>query len=243
MKTYTRKSRKDKELRKIKITQNFLRFAEGSCLFEIGNTKVICSASVEEGVPQFMKNKKSGWVTAEYGMLPRSCKTRIVREAARGRLGGRTQEIQRLIGRSLRAITDLSKLVDKTIWLDADVIQGDGGTRCASITGCFFALAFALRKLKKDGLINNVPLLDYVAAISVGIVEGKEVLDLDYEEDSKADVDMNVVMTGKGKLIEIQGTAEGKPFSTTQMRHLVNLARTGTGHIFDLEKKILKLSF
>ena len=234
-------AKKRTDLRKIKITPNFMEFAEGSCLFEIGNTKIVCTASVEEGVPRFLKGKGTGWVTAEYGMLPRSCETRVMREAARGKLGGRTQEIQRLIGRSLRSVVDLNLLGERTIRMDADVMQADGGTRCASITGCFIALTLALRKLKKENIFDTLPLSDYVAAISVGIVDGKEVLDLSYEEDSRASVDMNIVMTGKGKLIEIQGTAEGEPFSTREMNSLVGLAKSGMKKIFALEKKLLKL--
>lgn len=233
--------RKSTDIRKLKITPGFLKFAEGSCLFEIGNTKVACSASVENGVPRFLKGKGSGWVTAEYGMLPRSCKSRIVREASRGKLGGRTQEIQRLIGRSLRSIVDLKKIGERTIWMDADVIQGDGGTRCASITGCFISLGLALKKMKEEGLIEQIPLSDYVAAISVGVVDGKGLLDLDYEEDSNADVDMNIVMTGKGKFIEIQGTAEKNPFSTSEMSKLIELAKKGMKNIFEKEKKILNI--
>jgi ribonuclease PH len=233
--------RKSADIRKLKITPGFLKFAEGSCLLEMGNTKIACSASVENGVPHFLRGKGSGWVTAEYGMLPRSCKSRIVREASRGKLGGRTQEIQRLIGRSLRSVIDLNGIGERTIWMDADVIQGDGGTRCASITGCFISLGIALKKMKEEGLIEEIPLSDYVAAISVGIVKGKELLDLNYEEDSNADVDMNIVMTGKGKFIEIQGTAEKNPFSTSEMNKLLNLAKKGMRHIFEKEKKILDI--
>lgn len=231
-----------KGLRKIKITPGFMKFAEGSCLFEIGNTKVICTASVDEGVPRFLKGKGTGWVTAEYGMLPRSCKTRVMREAQRGKLGGRTQEIQRLIGRSLRAAVDLKRLGERTIWMDADVIQADGGTRCASITGCFVALVLALKKLKESYIIDKVPLSDYVAAVSVGIVSGKEMIDLSYEEDSRADVDMNIVMTGKGKFIEVQGTAEHEPFSKRELDKLVLLAQNGIKKIIAIQKKTLKLS-
>ena len=233
--------RKQADLRKIKITTDFMKFAEGSCLIEIGNTKVVCTASVEAGVPRFLKGMGTGWVTAEYGMLPRSCKSRIIREASRGKLGGRTQEIQRLIGRSLRSVCDMDKLGERTIRMDADVMQADGGTRCASITGCFVALVLALEKLKKEDIFDKLPISDHVAAISVGIVGGKEVLDLDYEEDSAASVDMNVVMTGKGKLIEIQGTAEGEPFSVTQMNNLVELAKKGIKKIFTAQKRILNL--
>ena len=233
---------KTRTLRKVKITPGFMKFAEGSCLFEIGNTKVICTASVEDGVPVFLRGKGTGWITAEYGMLPRSCKTRVIREASRGKLGGRTQEIQRLIGRSLRAVVDLSKLGERTIWMDADVMQGDGGTRCAGITGCFVALAMALAKIKKDGIIKEVPISDYVAAVSVGIVDGKETLDLNYEEDSQASVDMNIIMTGKGKLIEVQGTAEGEPFSIKEMNDLIGLAKKGLNKIFTAQKKIVGLN-
>ena len=228
-------------MRKIKITPDFMEFAEGSCLFEIGNTKVVCTASLEEKVPPFLKDKGKGWVTAEYGMLPRSCKTRVVREVSRGKLGGRTQEIQRLIGRSLRAVVDLEKLGERTIWMDADVIQADGGTRCASITGCFVALALAMRKMQKEGMFSELPLLDYVAAVSVGIVDGKEILDLAYEEDSAASVDMNVVMTQKSGIVEIQGTAEGKPFSIKEMNGLVRRAQKGLKTIFKAQKKALQI--
>ena len=191
------------EMRKVKIKRNVLKFAEGSCMIEMGNTKVICSASVEDKVPPFLRNTGSGWITAEYGMLPRSCKSRIDREASRGKQSGRTQEIQRLIGRSMRSISDLKKLGERTIWIDCDVIQGDGGTRTASITGSFIALADALKKLKNDKIINSITLEDYVAAISVGIVNNEKCLDLDYEEDSGAEVDMNIIMTGSGKMDEM----------------------------------------
>lgn len=233
--------RKRNDLRKIKTTPNFMEFAEGSCLLAIGNTKVVCTASVEEGVPPFLKGKGTGWVTAEYGMLPRSCKTRVIREASRGKLGGRTQEIQRLIGRSLRAVVDLTKLGERTIRMDADVMQADGGTRCASITGSFIALVLALEKLKKENILDELPISDYVAAISIGILDGKETLDLSYEEDSQASVDMNIVMTGKGKLIEVQGTAEGEPFSLKQMNNMIELAKKGMKKIFTAQNKILNL--
>ena len=233
--------RKRNDLRKIKTTPNFMEFAEGSCLLAIGNTKVVCTASVEDGVPPFLKGKGTGWVTAEYGMLPRSCKTRVIREASRGKLGGRTQEIQRLIGRSLRAVVDLTKLGERTIRMDADVMQADGGTRCASITGSFIALVLALEKLKKENILDELPISDYVAAISIGILDGKETLDLSYEEDSQASVDMNIVMTGKGKLIEVQGTAEGEPFSLKQMNNMIELAKKGMKKIFAAQNKILNL--
>jgi len=226
-------------LRKVRITKNFMEFAEGSCLFEIGNTKVVCTASVEESVPNFLRGKGRGWVTAEYGMLPRSCKTRVVREASRGKLGGRTQEIQRLIGRSMRSVCDMTKLGERTIWMDCDVIQADGGTRCASISGSFVALVLALSKMKNDSALNEVPISDYVAAVSVGILKGKEALDLDYEEDSAAEVDMNIVMTKNGRFIEVQGTAEGKPFSSEEMNKMIRLAKKGINSVFKVQKKIL----
>lgn len=227
------------KLRKVKITRNYIKFAEGSCLIELGNTKVICTASLEDGVPPFLKGRGTGWITAEYGMLPRSCNTRIPREASKGKIGGRTHEIQRLIGRSLRSVADLVKLGERTIWIDCDVLQGDGGTRCASITGSFIALADALSKLKKDKIINEVPLSDFVAATSVGIIKDETMLDLNYEEDSQAEVDMNVVMTGAGKFIEIQGTAEGEPFTQAQMDKLVALAKKGIKELIEIQKEIL----
>jgi ribonuclease PH len=228
------------ELRKIKITKNYIKYAEGSCLVEVGNTKVIATASVEDGVPHFLRGSGKGWVTAEYGMIPRSCKSRVSREASKGKLGGRTHEIQRLIGRSLRSVTDMTKLGERTIWLDCDVIQADGGTRCASITGSFVALALALENMKKEGLLETVPLSDYVAAISVGIIGGQTVIDLDYEEDSKAEVDMNIVMTGAGKFIEVQGTAEKEPFKKEDLNKLINLAQKGIEDIIRIQKNTLK---
>ncbi|UCH11999.1 MAG: ribonuclease PH [Candidatus Omnitrophota bacterium] len=228
-------------LREVTIKKDFLKYAEGSCLIEMGNTKVICSASVIDGVPPFLKNSGKGWVTAEYGMLPRSCKMRTPRESSRGKMGGRTNEIQRLIGRSLRAVVDTSVLGERTIWIDCDVIQGDGGTRAASITGAFIALADALRRMRKDGLIEDLPLADYVASVSVGIVNGKIILDLTYREDSQADVDMNIVMTEKGKFIEIQGTAEGRPFTKTDMDHMLELAKKGIEKLIRKQKEVLKL--
>ena len=232
--------RKSNELRKLKITKNYIKYAEGSCLVELGNTKVITTASIEDGVPHFLRNSGNGWVTGEYGMIPRSCRSRVPREVSKGRPGGRTHEIQRLIGRSLRAVTDMTKLGERTIWLDCDVVQADGGTRCASITGSFVALALALDKMKKDGLIKKIPLSDYVAAISVGIINGETVLDLDYDEDSKGEVDMNVVMTGKGKFIEVQGTAEREPFKKEDLHKLTALAEKGIQEIMTVQKKVLK---
>ena len=232
--------RKSNELRKLKITKGYIKYAEGSCLVELGNTKVIATASVEDGVPHFLRGSGNGWVTAEYGMIPRSCKSRVSREASKGKLGGRTHEIQRLIGRSLRTVTDMTKLGERTIWLDCDVIQADGGTRCASITGSFVALALALEKMKEDRLLQTVPLSDYVAAISVGIIDGLPAIDLDYEEDSKAEVDMNVVMTGAGKFIEVQGTAEKEPFTKEDLNKLISLAQKGIEDIIRTQKNILK---
>ncbi len=226
-------------LRKVNITRGYLKYAEGSCLIELGDTKVLCSASVDEVVPQFLKGRGTGWVTSEYGMLPRSCQQRVQREAVKGTIGGRTHEIQRLVGRSLRAVTDLTALGERTVWIDCDVIQADGGTRCASITGSFIALADALSFLKKKGVVNKLPVLDYVAATSVGLIRNEPVLDLAFDEDSKADVDMNIVMTGKGKFIEIQGTAEGEPFDGEQLHKLLELAKKGITQLVGIQKDIL----
>ncbi len=232
-----RLGRKNNQLRKIKVTKDYNKHAEGSCLIEFGDTKVICTASVEESVPPFLKGKGKGWVTAEYGMLPRSTNTRMHREKAAS--SGRTMEIQRLIGRSLRAVVDTQKLGERTIKIDCDVIQADGGTRTASITGGFIALTLALLKIKKQGLIQKIPLNDYVAAISVGIFEGELRLDLNYEEDSKAEMDMNVVMVGQGQFVEVQGTAEGKPFSKLEMDKLLDLAKKGIKELIGVQKKVL----
>jgi len=231
--------RKTNDLRKMTISRNYMKFADGSCLIEMGDTKVICTASIEVGVPPFLRGKGTGWITAEYGMLPRSCKARVQRESSRGKIGGRTHEIQRLIGRSMRAVADMKALGERTIWIDCDVIQADGGTRTASITGSFVALADCFRKMEKDKLIEKTPLKDYVAAVSVGIINGKAALDLDYEEDSKAEVDMNVVMTGSGKFVEVQGTAEGAPFESADLDALVTLARNGIEKIISAQKKAL----
>jgi len=219
--------RQPDQLRSVKITRNFTRHAEGSVLIEMGDTRVLCTASVEENLPPFLRGKGQGWVTAEYGMLPRATHTRSAREAAKGKQTGRTQEIQRLIGRSLRAVTNLKALGERQITLDCDVLQADGGTRCASITGAWVALYEACEKLVAAGKLPANPVRDHVAAISVGIYKGSPVLDLDYPEDSDCDTDMNVVMTGGGGIVEIQGTAEGEPFSREQMSVLVDLATMG----------------
>jgi ribonuclease PH len=231
--------RRDDELRPLRITRGYTKHAEGSVLIEAGETKVLCTASVEEGVPSFLKGKGQGWLTAEYGMLPRATNTRTRREAAEGRQSGRTQEIQRLIGRSLRAVTDLSQLGERTIKIDCDVLQADGGTRCASITGACVALYDAVAWCKARGLVAGKPLADFVAAVSVGVVGGKPVLDLDYAEDSSCDTDMNVVMTGAGGFVELQGTAEGAPFSRAEMDALVMLAERGTRALIEAQRSAL----
>jgi ribonuclease PH len=232
-------SREPGQLRETKITPSFTMHAEGSVLIEAGRTRVICTASIEERVPPFLRNTGKGWVTAEYGMLPRATSTRTQREAAAGKVGGRTQEIQRLIGRSLRSITRLPELGERTIWIDCDVIQADGGTRTASITGGFVALALALQHMKQKGMIRTIPLSDYVAAISVGVVAGTPMLDLAYEEDSQADVDMNVVKTGDGRFIEVQGTAEGPPFERSELDALLGLADSGIQQLIEIQKSIV----
>lgn len=227
-------------MRTVRIIPGFLKHPDGSVLIETGDTRVLCSAMVEERVPSFLKGSNSGWVTAEYSLLPASTETRSPREAARGKISGRTSEIQRLIGRSLRAVVDMEKLGERTIWIDCDVIQADGGTRTASVTGSFVALYLALKKLKDNGTIAEIPLKDYVAAISVGIVEGIPVLDLEYIEDSNADVDMNVVMTGRGDLVEIQGTGEKSVFSRQDLDVLLELAQKGIQELIGLQKNILE---
>ncbi|HEX8638029.1 MAG TPA: ribonuclease PH [Pyrinomonadaceae bacterium] len=236
--SYTRiDSRTLDQIRNTKITANISPYAEGSALIEVGGTKVICTASVEERVPPFLRNKGTGWVTAEYAMLPRATGTRTQRETLRP--SGRTQEIQRLIGRSLRAVVDTKLLGERQIFIDCDVIQADGGTRCASITGAYVALALACRKLMKKGTIKNSPILSEVAAVSVGIVENTPVLDLCYAEDSSAEVDMNIVCTGAGKFIEIQGTAEREPFTREQMNEMLALAETGINQLFTIQRNAL----
>jgi ribonuclease PH len=227
------------ELRPVTITPNYLMHAEGSVLIEAGNTKVICTASVEDRVPPFLRNSGKGWVTAEYGMLPRATSTRTQREASSGKVGGRTQEIQRLIGRSLRSVTNLPALGERTIWVDCDVIQADGGTRTASITGAFVALALALEKIRDRGILGTIPLIDHVAAISVGIVDGLPLLDLAYEDDSRAEVDMNIVKTGDGRFIEVQGTAEGMPFGNDALNDLLVLADRGIAQLVEKQRAIV----
>ncbi len=234
-------SRQPNQLRSIRITRNYTKHAEGSVLIECGDTKVICTASVDEKVPPHKKGSGEGWVTAEYGMLPRSTGSRMPREAAKGKQSGRTQEIQRLIGRSLRAVVDLGKLGERTIQLDCDVIQADGGTRTASITGAFVALHDAVTGLMQKGLVKESPLKDFVAAISVGIYEGTPVLDLDYDEDSACDTDMNVVMLGSGHFVEVQGTAEGHPFSREEMDTLLELAKRGIAQLVEMQRKALQV--
>src|SRR5256712_8012148 len=227
------------QLRDTTITPNFLLHAEGSVLIEAGRTKVICTASVEDRVPQFLRNTGKGWVTAEYGMLPRATSTRTQREASAGKVGGRTQEIQRLIGRSLRSVTNLPALGERTIWIDCDVIQADGGTRTASITGAFVALALALEKMREREMIKTIPLSDYVAAISVGIVDGEALLDLAYDDASRADVDINIVKTGDGRFIEVQGTAEADPFGREALIQLLELADAGIAELVEKQRAIV----
>ncbi|MBI4654461.1 MAG: ribonuclease PH [Nitrospirae bacterium] len=223
-------------LRDIKITRNFLNTAEGSVLIQVGGTKVICTASIEDKVPQFLKDAERGWITAEYSMLPRSTSTRTTRESTAGRVGGRTHEIQRLIGRAMRSIVDLEAIGKRTIWLDCDVIQADGGTRTASITGAFVALVDAVRHGMESEIFEKNPIKDHIAAVSVGIVNGEPLLDLSYAEDSTAEVDMNVVMTGVGKFVEIQGTAEMLPFDREQLQSLLELAERGIKRIISIQK-------
>jgi len=227
------------ELRDTKLTPGYLDHAEGSVFIEAGRTRVICTASVEDRVPQFLRNSGKGWVTAEYGMLPRATNTRMQRESTAGKVGGRTQEIQRLIGRSLRSVTNLHALGERTIWIDCDVIQADGGTRTASITGSFVALALAIGKLRERDVIRSIPLSDYVAATSVGIVDGEALLDLAYDDDSRADVDMNIVKTGNGRFIEVQGTAEAMPFGREALMTLLDLADHGIKQLVEKQRAIV----
>jgi ribonuclease PH len=236
---YRSDQRLPEQLRPVKITPDFIAAAEGSALMEVGNTRVICTASIEEAVPQFMRNTGKGWISSEYSMLPRSTLTRTPREVSKGRQSGRTHEIQRLIGRSLRAVTDRSRLGERTIWIDCDVIQADGGTRTASITGAFVALGLALEKLVEAGTLPAIPLKDFVGAVSVGIVEGEILLDLCYEEDSQADVDMNFVMTAGGKLVEVQATAEHQVFDDAQFEKMIALARRGVEELIEKQRAVL----
>jgi ribonuclease PH len=228
--------RQDNELRPVRITRNYVGTAEGSVLIEMGKTRLICTASIEDKVPQWLKDQKRGWVTAEYSMLPRATGVRTMRESVQGRIGGRTHEIQRLIGRSLRSVVDLEALGERTVWIDCDAIEADGGTRTAAITGAFICLADALAYAQSLGMIRRVPITDYVAAVSVGVVDGRPVLDLCYEEDVRAEVDMNIVMTGSGKFVEVQGTAEGRPFSQETLNELLDLARGGIGQLIDIQR-------
>jgi ribonuclease PH len=232
--------RNENEIRNVKIQRSFIENAEGSVLISIGNTRVICTASIEDRVPPFLKDQKRGWVTAEYSMLPRATHTRTLRESTTGRISGRTHEIQRLIGRALRSVVDLSGLGERTIWIDCDVLQADGGTRTASITGAFICLSDALKYALRNGLIEKSPLKDYLAAISVGVVHGKPMVDLCYAEDSIAEVDMNVVMTGNGRFVEIQGTAEGVPFSRDSLDMLIKLAEKGINNLIAIQKKYIE---
>ena len=231
--------RKWDELRPVKITRGIMKYAEGSALIETGETKVLCTATFEDRVPPFLKDTGKGWVTAEYSMLPRSTKERITRDSVRGRIGGRSHEIQRIIGRVLRSVIDLGKLGERSITIDCDVLQADGGTRTASITGAFVALSDAALNLIRQGVITENPIVDFIAAVSVGIIGGKPALDLNYEEDSKAEVDMNVAMTGSGLLVEVQGTAEGKPFSKRSLSALLKLSEKGITELIEKQKEIL----
>jgi len=231
--------RRPGELRPTQLTAGFLIHAEGSVLIEVGRTRVVCAASIEERVPPFLRNSGKGWVTAEYGMLPRATTTRTQREATAGKVGGRTQEIQRLIGRSLRSVTRLAELGERTVWVDCDVLQADGGTRTASITGGFVAMVLALQRLRETGALKAIPVQDYVAATSVGVVGGLPLLDLAYEEDSRAEVDMNVVKTGDGRFIEVQGTAEGPPFERRALDDLLELADSGIRELVGLQRTVV----
>ncbi len=232
--------RTPEKLRRVRVIRGYMKHAEGSVLIEMVDTRVICAASVEEKVPPFLKGTGTGWVTAEYSMLPRSTHTRMIRDVVKGRINGRTQEIQRLIGRSLRAVVDLGALGERTIWIDCDVVQADGGTRCAAITGAFIALYDAVQFLMKTGAISKNPIKDYLAAVSVGIYRGVPVLDLNFEEDSNAEVDMNVVMTGSGRFVEIQGTAEKSPFDKETLDRLLALAAKGIRELISFQRRILE---
>jgi ribonuclease PH len=236
---YRSDNRTPEQMRPVNIVSDFISTAEGSALIELGNTRVICTASVEESVPPWMRNGGKGWITSEYGMLPRSTLTRSPRESARGRVGGRTHEIQRLIGRSLRAVVDLARLGERTIWIDCDVIQADGGTRTASITGAFVALGLAMQKLVEAGTLTHAPIRDFVAATSVGMVDGEIMLDLSYEEDSRAEVDMNFVMTGAKRMVEVQATAEQRAFDEAQLKRMIELAKRGVESLIAKQQAVL----
>src|SRR5271166_5631568 len=236
---YRSDNRATDQLRPVSIIPDFITTAEGSVLIEVGNTRVICTASIEETVPQFMRNTGKGWISSEYAMIPRATLTRTSREVSKGRQSGRTHEIQRLIGRSLRAVTDLTRLGERTIWIDCDVIQADGGTRTASITGAFIAMGLAMRRMIESGALTVAPIRDYIAATSVGIVDGEIMLDLSYEEDSRADVDMNLVITGSKKIVEVQATAERRPFDDVQLAKMMSLARKGIESLIARQQAVL----
>jgi len=231
------------DLRPVKITPDFITHAEGSVLIEAGRTRVICTATVDDGVPSFLKGTGKGWVTGEYGMLPRATEERTARESTRGRQSGRTLEIQRLIGRTLRAVTDLKALGERTVWVDCDVIEADGGTRTASVTGAFVAMALGLERMVAAGILRSVPLSDSIAATSVGIVDDQPLLDLAYEEDSRAQVDMNVVMTGTGRFVEVQASAEGRPYTGQELQQLLELAAGGIRHLSEVQQDLLHMNF
>src|SRR5213082_256148 len=236
---YRSDNRSPEQMRPVNIVPNFINTAEGSVLIEVGNTRVTCTASVDESVPQFMRNSGKGWISSEYSMLPRSTLTRTPREVSKGRQSGRTHEIQRLIGRALRAVTDLKRLGERTIWIDCDVIQADGGTRTASITGAFVAMGLALQKLVEAGTLSAAPIRDFIAATSVGIVDGEVMLDLAYEEDARAEVDMNLVLTGGKKIVEIQGTAEQHPFDDAQLKKMMDFGRRGIESLIAKQQALL----
>ena len=236
---YRSDNRAPEQMRPVNIIPDFISTAEGSVLIEVGNTRVICTASVEESVPSFLRNSGKGWITSEYSMIPRATLTRTPRDSSKGRIGGRTHEIQRLIGRSLRAVTDLVRLGERSIFIDCDVIQADGGTRTASITGAFVALGLALERLVEAGTLSAAPLRDFVAGTSIGIVDGEILLDLNYEEDSRAHVDMNLVMTGSKKIVEIQGTAEQHPFDDTQLKKMMDVAKRGIESLIAKQQAVL----
>jgi len=238
---YRSDNRSPEEMRPVKLTPDFIGTAEGSLLIEVGNTRVICTASIEETVPPWMRNSGKGWVTSEYAMIPRATLTRTPREASRGHIGGRTHEIQRLIGRSLRAVVDPAKLGERTIWIDCDVIQADGGTRTASITGAFVAMAMAMQRLVDAGTLKAIPVRDHVAAISAGMVDGAVMLDLSYEEDSRAEVDANFVVTEAGKLVEVQCTAERHPFDDAELRQMMDLARRGIMELIAKQRQLVRI--